>query len=385
MKQMHFIKAFFAVILIGIILGCNKTTPIETEKSNVLYPPILSSPLNNAINVEPNPCLVWNSSQGAESYTLQISLDSMFSDTIYNQGVTSSSQVVALDLAKTYYWRVNAVNSTGTSAWSGWWKFSTAFGGSTVIEWVKIPAGYFTMGSTSSDPYYYYNELPLHDVFLDSFEISKFEITNAQYSAFMSAGGYSDSIYWTNEGWAWRKSNNVTEPAYWSAGTFNNGPNFPGYPVNGVSWYEAYAFCKWAGGHLPSEAQWEKAARGTVVTNYWPWDSLWDASKCNSNVNSSPDNYTYSSPVGTFSNGQSMYGVYDMVGNILEWVNDWYQSDYYSISPVSNPTGPLTGTYRILRGGSFYHNGYFCRCTNRYSDVTPDAPRSGFYGFRIAK
>ena len=239
------------------------------------------------------------------------------------------------------------------------------------------------MGSLPGDPYAQTDEQPQHTVYLDAYQISKYEITNNQYEAFMDAGGYSNSAYWTADGWSWRTTNSITEPYYWSSGSYNSGPSFPNHPVVGISWYEAYAFCQWAGGHLPTEAQWEKAARGTDSTNYWPWGSVWDASKCNSNYNTVPDTFAYSSPVGLFSAGQSPYGVYDMAGNIWEWVNDWYQGNYYSVSPGSNPAGPATGTFRVLRGGGFGHVDYYCRTAARY--IANPIGRNVNVGFHLAK
>ncbi len=219
-------------------------------------------------------------------------------------------------------------------------------GGTTTpaIAMISIPAGNFAMGSTATDPGYTLDEDPQHTVYLTAYQISKYEITNSQYKTFMDAGGYSTESYWTTDGWIWKTTNSITEPLWWTAGTYNSGTDFPNHPVLGICWFEAYAFCKWAGGKLPTEAQWEKAARGVNATNYWPWGPVWDASKCNSSYNTSVDTFTYSSPVGYFIYGQSLYGVYDMAGNVWEWVNDWYQSDYYSASPDSNPAGPVSGT-----------------------------------------
>jgi formylglycine-generating enzyme required for sulfatase activity len=264
------------------------------------------------------------------------------------------------------------------------------------IEWVSIPAGSFEMGRTAVDTIlwlYSSDEYPLHTVYLDGYQISKYEITNAQYMAFMDAGGYSNSIYWTTEGWNWRTTCNRTEPTYWSllfysgGVVYNSGPTFPNYPVVGVTWYEAYAFCNWAGGHLPTEAQWEKAARGTDSTNCWPWGRTWNAANCNSYYNASPDTFGWSSPVGYFNLGQSPYGVYDMAGNVRDWVNDWYDSTYYDVSPTSNPTGPASGGCRIIRGGGWdcreVKVGYCFRTAYR-SPYTPIAVYHDL-GFRIAR
>ena len=182
----------------------------------------------------------------------------------------------------------------------------------------------------------------------------------------MDAGGYDDSTYWTTEGWVWRVTYSTTEPYWWSEGDFNSGTAFPYYPVVGVSWYEAYAFCQWIGGRLPTEAEWEKAARGTDPTNYWPWGSDWDPSRCNSYFNAPPDTFAYSAPVGLFEAGQSPYAIYDMAGNVWEWVNDWYDAGYYSVSPDSNPTGPDSGDFKVFRGGGWGNIGnYLCRTADR--------------------
>ena len=264
-------------------------------------------------------------------------------------------------------------------------------GGTTVptIAMISIPAGNFKMGSLPTDPYLVGDEIPQHLVYLDAYQISKYEITNAQYKAFMDAGGYINSAYWTTEGWEWRSTIGITEPLYWSIGSYNSGTAFPNHPVVGVNWYEAYAFCNWAGGQLPTEAQWEKAARGTDSSNYWPWGSIWDSTKCNSCCgyetypDAPPDTFTYSSPVGYFIAGQSPYGVYDMAGNVWEWVNDWYSYAYYLISPDSNPTGPTTGSSRVLRGGIFIGREYDCLAAYRVYDSPVN--RSRLYGFRLAQ
>lgn len=242
----------------------------------------------------------------------------------------------------------------------------TVFDGAISIEWISIPSGDFTMGSLFSDPHAQTDEQPQHTVYLDAYQMGKYEITNAQYLAFMDAGGYGDSTYWTAEGWIWRTTYNITEPYWWSEGDYNSGTAFPNYPVVGVSWHESYAFCRWIGGRLPTEAEWEKAARGTDPTNYWPWGSIWDPGRCNSYFNVLPDTFAYSAPVGYFSEGQSPYAVYDPAGNVWEWVNDWYQSDYYSVSPDSNPAGPDTGVFRVFRGGGWGNIGsYLCRSADR--------------------
>jgi formylglycine-generating enzyme required for sulfatase activity len=259
------------------------------------------------------------------------------------------------------------------------------------FEMISIPAGNFKMGSNASDPYCSSDETPQHNVYLTAYQIGKYEITNIQYKVFMDAGGYSNSCYWTVDGWTWRTENGITSPAYWSSGRYNSGTAYPVYPVTCISWYEADAFCRWAGGRLPTEAEWEKAARGTDSSNCWPWGGAWDSTVCNAGCgfiypDAYPDTFTYSSPVGCFNAGVSVYGVYDMAGNIYEWINDWYDPNYYSISPASNPAGPSaeeTAGYKVIRGGSFTNDAADCRTGSRDRFV-PNFRNPGI-GFRIAK
>jgi len=260
-----------------------------------------------------------------------------------------------------------------------------ADGGSVSIEWVSIPAGNFIMGSTAADTAiwpYTNDEYPQHIVYLNDYQISKYEITNAQYKTFIDAGGYSKSTYWSTDGWKWRTDNSITEPRWWYKGKYNSGNAFPNYPVVGICWHEADAFCRWAGGRLPTSAEWEKAARGTDA-HYWPWGNIWDATKCNSE--GTLDGYEKSAPVGSFPSGVSPYGVYDMAGNVLEWCNDWYQSGYYSVSSGNNPTGPITGTRRVLRDGCWANDSSYCRTAIYLGDDPSGRADVGLFGFRIAK
>ena len=223
-------------------------------------------------------------------------------------------------------------------------------------EMILIPAGEFIMGSPEGEGGD--NEHPQHTMFLDAFYIDKYEVTNAQYKQFMDARG--------------RKA-----PKYWDDGKYNQ----PNQPVVGVTWHDAVAYAKWAGKRLPTEAEWEKAARGTDGRKY-PWGNEWDSSKCNSGFDG--DGYKGIAPVGNFHDGASPYGVMNMAGNVWEWVADWYDEDYYSRSPQQNPKGPDSGSSRVLRGGSWYGaNQADLRCAYRYG-YGPGL-RYFFRGFRCAQ
>jgi iron(II)-dependent oxidoreductase len=205
---------------------------------------------------------------------------------------------------------------------------------------ILIPAGEFQMGSDI-----YANEQPVHTVYLDAFYMDKYEVTNAQYKKFMASTGHK-------------------APARWKDSIFNK----PDQPVVCVTWEDAKAYASWAGKRLPTEAEREKAARGGLVGKLYPWgDAEPDGTQCNladknmtdlewSNRNID-DGYKYTSPVGSFPpNGYRLYG---MAGNIYEWCADWYDENYYAVSPQSNPTGPESGLYRVLRGGSWRDNSLF--------------------------
>ncbi|MBI4727531.1 SUMF1/EgtB/PvdO family nonheme iron enzyme [candidate division TA06 bacterium] len=382
-------KNVTVAVTAGNTVTVNIALAVGAPGNNAPNAPGSPSPANNAINQSTSLILSWTCTDPDEGDTLKY--DVYFGTTNPPTTAVSTNQSAAsivcsgLENSTIYYWKIVAKDNHSSATAGPVWCFTTE---PRPIEWITIPAGNFTMGSLPGDPYAKTDEQPQHTVYLDAYQISKYEVTNSQYKAFMDDGGYNNSIYWTADGWNWRTSNASTEPVWWSSGSYNSGTAFPSHPVVGVSWYEAYAFCNWAGGHLPTEAQWEKAARGTNSSNYWPWGSTWDASKCNSGENVTPDTFTYSSPVGFFSTGQSPYGVYDMAGNVWEWVNDWHYSAYYSDPGANtNPTGPTTGTYRVVRGGgSWFHGAEWCRVAARGYN-TPDYRHSynGIYGFRPAK
>jgi serine/threonine-protein kinase len=193
---------------------------------------------------------------------------------------------------------------------------------------VFVPVGEFTMGSDDRD-----NEMPPHTVSLDAFWIDKYEVTNALYKKCVDASRCK----------APSDSSSSTRNSYYGNAQFDN------YPVIYVSLNDANAYCVWAGKKLPTEAQWEKAARGTDARTF-PWGNTFDASKLNSSDSGKGD----TTPVGSYPEGASPYGALDMAGNVWEWIADWYDAKYYSTSPVRNPTGPTSDTYRqALRGGSW--------------------------------
>ncbi len=217
---------------------------------------------------------------------------------------------------------------------------------------VYVPAGEFTMGSNDSDA-------PIHTVYLDAFWIDQTEVTNKQYKACVDAGTCEPPSNTRSE----------THPNYYG------NPEFDNYPVVYVNWDKANRYCKvwWTDGSLPTEAQWEKAARGTDARTY-PWGEGIDTTYANYSQN------VDTTEVGSYPSGQSPYGAYDMVGNVWEWVNDWYGENYYKDSASSNnPVGPESGKYRVLRGGTWDDNDYNVRSSFRlWYDPTDRSTTSVF-------
>jgi formylglycine-generating enzyme required for sulfatase activity len=238
---------------------------------------------------------------------------------------------------------------------------------------VYIPAGNFIMGSKIENS----DEYPEHTVYLNAFEIDKCEVTNARYNAFINSGGYSERKYWTLEGWKYIAINNITKPQWWDSGKYHSGPRYPDYPVTGISWFEACAFAKWAGKRLPTEAEWEKAARGIDGKTY-PWGEEINSSKANYN-----NGVGASRSVGSYLSGESPYGCLDMAGNVWEWCNDWYDGNYYSVSPAKSPAGPETGHVKVIRGGSWIVVDNVLRCAYRTYFIL--GTRDYFIGFRCVR
>ncbi len=226
------------------------------------------------------------------------------------------------------------------------------------MEIVFVEAGPFIMGSDDGEA----NESPEHETYLDDYWIDKTEVTNKMYYTCVKSGNCEKPL-----------SDGFIAPTdhYTNLAREN-------YPVVYVNYENAESYCQWVNRRLPTEAEWEKAARG-VDGRIYPWGNQPPTQEM-LNFN---QNIGYLMPVGSFPLGASPYGALDMSGNALEWVADWYSDDYYEQSPSINPTGPDLGQLRVSRGGGFYQSEYEVRATIRYS-VVYWYNQSGDFGFRCA-
>jgi formylglycine-generating enzyme len=295
-------------------------------------------------------------------------------------------------------------------------------------EMVVIPASEFVRGTSESHPdlpskplgtkplrpyevpiaraeddWRHGDERPARTVRMRSFAIDRGEVTNARYRRFLEEVREHGDEAWRHpdqpEGKDhtpryWREYNPLLQSATYRRVVPFDEKTFTAddKPVVGVDWFDAFAFAKWAGKRLPTEAEWELAARGTDGRR-WPWGNEWDWGLCNiggekkgldiSTRGSEKDGYIYAAPVGTYPKGDSPFGCADMAGNVAEWCADWYRAEAYADAPDENPPGPESGTQRVIRGGSSQRGPSSVRCAARAS-YEPDF-RNFTLGFRCAK
>jgi formylglycine-generating enzyme required for sulfatase activity len=215
------------------------------------------------------------------------------------------------------------------------------------IDMIKVPRGQFLYGKNK-------RQATIDNDYL----MGLYPVTNENFEAFILADGYETPGYWSQEGWTWKIEKRIHSPAYWNDSDWNT----PNHPVVGVSFYEAESYARWAGKRLPTEQEWEKAARGTDGRTY-PWGEMFEKNKCNSHESCTGR----TTPVDKYPSGVSPYGCYDMVGNVWEWCASWYGEEK---------------TYRVRRGGSWVLRELNLRIWNRNWEVPSLQSRS--IGFRLA-
>ncbi len=274
------------------------------------------------------------------------------------------------------------------------------------IDMVWIPPGNVRLGYPGL-------ATPVHDVYVEGFYIDRYEVRNSKYKTFIDSGGYQNQSYWNPVGWAWRVANNLTMPANWNSSEHGGGiAGNEQFPVSGVSWWEADAYCRWAGGRLPTEAEWEKAAKGGCETHgdpgqcdasdvpSFPWPDGMSGSQANFSGSGDPYEYTggaQTTPVGYYdgsnhggyqtTDSPGPYGLYDSAGNVYEWCSTKYQAYPYNPNDGrENPPASNNECCRVLRGGSWTGNDQNdLKCAYRSSDYPDGRWLSAETGFRCAK
>ncbi|MBW1696426.1 MAG: choice-of-anchor D domain-containing protein [Deltaproteobacteria bacterium] len=262
-------------------------------------------------------------------------------------------------------------------------------GGGLTERDILIPGGVFLMGKTGEFE-------PVRQVKISSFYIDKYEVTNQEYKLFIDAGGYNRPDLWTPEGWEWRMTSKLEnfnpsdpKPRYWGTGDapWESDPysNQPETPVVGVNWYEASAYAKFRNRSLPTEAQWEFAARGTTGRTY-PWGNLWFNTFTNHGQSRSPyydesDGFKFTAPIGNYLEGATPEGIHHMAGNVWEWCKDWFGA--YNTNETINPQGPSNGLEKVVRGGSWNGSVLFSRSFHRNRSQPHRRYKDG--GIRLVK
>jgi len=243
-------------------------------------------------------------------------------------------------------------------------------------EMVLIPEGVFTMGYkiNNKNEWGDTDEEPVHKVFLKSYYIDRLEVSASQFSNFLNLNLKKAPLYFqTGSGVTIEKVDRLYSPRV----GLNN------YPANRVSWYGADAYCRWVNKRLPTEAEWEKSARG-IDGRIFPWgDEFPTNDRVTFRRKFNEIGFKVLEMVDSMPNGRSPYGVHHMAGNAWEWVSDWYEDIYYEKSPFANPKGPDFGVSKVLRGGNWYYKAYYMRTTYRFNEK-PGVFKN-WQGFRCAK
>ena len=371
----------------------------DTSLEPSLYLPLIArptgidnpTPVYAAANRSSNLYLAWtfdNPDLTVSHFDIKLAAGDETPDVIVAQQLTGLTYAPStLQPGVRYYWQVVAVGNDGRRLAGPVWYFDTepVLNPPPVDTMIDIPAGEYRMGCDPDNLTSSYgcasNQLPLHRVWLDAYAIDKYEVTNSQYRACVSAGACNQP----------RRSRSYTRADYYGQAEYDF------YPVLFVSWWDAQTYCRWAGKRLPTEAEWEKAARGPVDTRIWPWGNEDPDCSRAARQSMSPAGAVKcpldTVQVGQYPRGASPYGVMDMSGNVFEWVEDKVNWSYYESSPYRNPVNLKNENDSfIIRGGSFRDNVYYMRVFYRHFGHHGDNPwedgpffRTYRVGFRCAR
>lgn len=356
---------------------------IAFTRANYTLPQLLSPP-NGAVNIINNTASVlqWDIAEWTDpsisypiTYNLYFSTDSnpSFFQTI-SSGGTQPNHLSTIP-NKTYFWKLIALNGIDTLGSTPTWSFTTTpiISGNNELQTVFIEGGSFNMGCNFEAVDCQDHEKPVHEVNLDSYYISRYEITNANFCAFLNSEGNQ-----TAEGAIWYDIDNNNGNIVYVATTnsYHPAPGKENNAVSYVNWYGAKAYATWIGGRLPTEAEWEYAARGGKLSNNtkysgsnYPETVAWYHTSQN----------TETQIVG--SKNPNELGIYDMSGNAQEWCSDWHNVSYYNNSPTDNPQGPNQGNLKIIRGGH-YNSIYTHIVVSSRKSLRPDK-HNAYTGFRV--
>ncbi len=355
------LRCFFVIVVLAFLQSCTKDDPSDSNNS---APDSPSNPVpgDGAQNQAVNMALSWSGSDpDSDPLTYDVYFGTSSTPPLINSGQTAVTyDPGALAISQTYYWQIVVHDNHDHSTSGPTWSFSTTSSGAGVM--VLIPAGPYDMGAE----YYQYTQ-PIHTVNVPAFYIDVYEVTNAQYKTFCDA---TARVYPDDPGFS-------SMPNYFTNTAYAN------YPVVNVYWQDAKDYAAWAGKRLPTEAEWERAAKGNTDNRQYPWGDTWVAANANIGYNPA-DGYTNTSPVGNYLSGISPAGCYDMVGNVWEWCEDDFHLGYTGAPTdgsawIDNPRGDR----RVNRGGSWDNDLVWTRCASRDSYNPTD--RYGSIGFRCAR
>ncbi len=402
------VLALLAALLVSVRPARAQEGGVPAPSDRVFLPfgsyvhtPLSFWPPQRGEQISPNTWLAWSFDATGfpdPRYTVYLEKGDLSPDIVLARDLAAT--VVSpptLEVGQRYYWQVEAVASDGQRRHSPVFTFRTFVPKypPAVGEMVTIPAGEFMMGCDPAHDGGFgcrSRETPLHPVYLESYQIDRYEVTNIEYLRCVQAGACQPP----------RRFDSEFRSSYFA------NPAFDYYPVVYVSWWDSKEYCEWAGKRLPTEAEWEKAARGTLDTRPWPWGhETIDCTRANFTDTRWHDSdwircHVDTAQVGSYPLGASPYGVMDLSGNAFEWVWDrWGEYYYHSDPPYYNPMGAGGGNAPsrgsdvafVLRGGSYRPDWYYPRAFNRHwghhgdHGSFPDSPyyRNNQGGFRCAK